>query len=83
MNEQLHSIASNYFYAVPLTMAIAALWFKFEKSRVKHGAKHVIMDNSFFMRNIGFVGALAFLLILLNKPLPGLEESLIVTPADF
>jgi hypothetical protein len=83
MNEQLHSIASNYLYAVPLAMLISALWFTFEKSKVKHNAKHVIMDNSFFMRNIVFIGVLSFILIFLNKPLPGLEESIIVSPADF
>jgi hypothetical protein len=83
MSEQLHSFASNYLYAVPAVMVIAWFWFVFEKSRIRHTAKNTILNNAFLIRNVVFIGAIAFLLILLNKPLPGLEESIIVSPADF
>lgn len=83
MNEQVHAIATNYLYMVPIAMAVTALWLKLQKSRVKNPAKNVILDNGFFLRNVLFVGTLVFLIMYLGKPLPGFEESIIVRPADF
>lgn len=85
MNEQLHSLASNYLFAIPIVLLLTYVWLRFEKSRAAKSSKSAksYFDNAFIMRHALFVAALAFLLIMLNKPLPGLEESIIVSPADF
>ena len=85
MNEQLHSFASNYIIAIPVVLLATFIWLHFEKKRAAKSSKSAksYFDSSYVTRNMMFVAVLAFLLILLNKPLPGLEESIIVTPADF
>ena len=83
MNEQLHHFAGNYILVIPVALILTAIWFKIEKNRCKHSSKNAILNNTFLYRLLGFVGLLTFALVYLNKPLPGLEESIIVRPADF
>jgi len=83
MNEQMHDFATNYVVAIPIAMVLTGLWLMFQKSKIKNSAKNQIMNNSFVMRNVFFVGILVFLIMYLGRPLPGLEESIIVRPADF
>lgn len=83
MNEQVHALATNYLYAVPAVMVLTYVWLWLQKNRIKHTAKHIIFDGKYMLRNVLFFGAVAFLLLYLGKPLPGLEESIIVSPAPF
>ena len=83
MNEQVHNFASNYLYVIPFAVAMTFIWYKIEKNKCKSTAKHTILNNSFLTRLLGFVAILTFALVYANKPLPGLEESIIVSPADF
>ena len=83
MNEQLHTFATSYFYAVPTAIALMALFLYFQKSKIKNVSKNTILSTGFILRNAIFVGVLTFALIYFGKPLPGLEESIIVKPADF
>lgn len=83
MNEQLHNFASNYVYIIPFVALLTFLWFKMEKSKTKNTAKYAILNNGFLSRLLAFVTIITFTLVYLNKPLPGLEESIIVSPADF
>ncbi len=81
MQDQLHSFATNYMYAVPAVMVLTAAWLHFQKTRMK--AHKTLIDTKFMTRNALFAGVLAFLLIYLGRPLPSLEESINVLPADF
>ena len=81
MQDQLHAFASSYIYAVPATMLLTAIWFHFQKSRMK--THKSLIDNKFITKNSVFVGCLAFVLLYLGRPLPLLEESINVSPADF
>ena len=83
MNEQIHAIATNFLYAVPITMLITGIFLQVQKTKLKNPAKNTILNNSFIFRNSLFVGLLTFVILYLGKPLPGLEESIIVSPADF
>jgi hypothetical protein len=83
MNEQVHTFATSYLYAVPAVMLLTYLWLWWQKSQVRHTAKHIIFDNKFFLRNTVFFGAITMLLLYLGRPLPGLEESIIVSQAPF
>lgn len=64
-------------------MIVTAIFLYFQKSKIKNSAKNNIITNSFILRNVAFVGIVAFALIYFGKPLPSLEESIIVKPADF
>lgn len=83
MNEQIHGFATNYFYAVPAVMALTYIWLWWQKGQAKHSAKHILFDNKYMIRNVIFFGAVAALLMYLGRPLPGLEESIIVSQAPF
>ena len=83
MSEQLHNFASNYLFVIPAALVLTAIWFKMEKSKTKSPYKNTILNNAFLYRLLGFVAVLTFALVYANKPLPGLEESIIVSPADF
>ena len=82
-SEKIHSVATNIAFIVPITMAITAGWLIFQKSKIQHSAKNIVMNNSYLMRNVAFVGVVTLLLVYFNKPLPSLEESINVRPADF
>lgn len=81
MQEQLHAFATSYIYAVPAAMLLTAAWLQFQKSRMK--AHKTLIDSKFITRNTVFAGVVAFLLLYFGRPLPLLEESINVSPADF
>jgi len=81
MQDQLHGFATNYIYAVPAAMALTALWLHFQKTRMK--THKTLIDTKFITRNSIFAGLVAFMLVYLGKPLPLLEESINVSPANF
>lgn len=83
MNEQLHSLASNYAYVIPAALVLTFLFYKFEQSKHRHPSKNVILNQGLLYRLLGFVAILSFALVYLNKPLPSLEETINVAPADF
>jgi uncharacterized membrane protein len=80
MNENIHYIASNYIYIVPFSILLTMAFLQWQK---QVGKKNQIVDSTFIIRNALFVGLLVFVIVYLNKPLPSLEESLFVSPADF
>jgi hypothetical protein len=81
--EDLHSYATNPVLMVPLVIGITFLFLHFQKMKLKNPGKNAILDQSFMIRNALFVGAIAGALVYFGRPLPGLEESIIVSPADF
>lgn len=81
MQDQLHAFATNYMYAVPATVVLTAAWLHLQKTRMK--VHKNLIDNKFITRNAIFAGIIAFLLLYFGRPLPLLEESINVLPADF
>lgn len=79
MNEQIHNIASNVLYMVPIAVLLMAGWLKFQKSKMRVR----MVDNQFIWKNSLFVGLLVFAVMFLGKPMTGVEENIIVGPADF
>jgi type IV secretory pathway TrbL component len=82
MNEQLHYFSTNYHLAVPATVFLTMGFLYWQKRTIKNKNTDII-DSTFILRNSLFVGVVALFLIYFNKPLPSLEESLLVTPAEF
>ena len=83
MNEQLHNFASNYVYVIPLVLVLTFAYFKFEQSNHRHPSKNAVLNQGCLYRLLGFIAILTFALVYLNKPLPSLEETINVAPADF
>ena len=83
MSEQLQSLASNYFYVIPFALLLTFVWHKIEKTKNKHPSKNSVLNQNHLYRLMGFIAVLTFTIVYANKPLPKLEESIIVSPADF
>lgn len=83
MIDQLNTFATNYAYAVPSAILLTVFWLYFQKQRVRTASKMISIDTPFIVRNSVFVGLLVFAVVYFGKPLPALEESMYVSPADF
>ena len=83
MFEQLHGFATNWIYMVPFMMLCVAAWLKFEKSQKSNPSKSSVLNNQFILRNSLLAGFITFLIMYFGRPLPSLDESIIVSPADF
>lgn len=82
MNDKIQAIASNYLYVIPIVMLLFAVVFRAQKVKGKNG-KTPSVDNAFILRNSVFAGVVAAFLLYFNKPLPGLEDTIDVRPANF
>ena len=80
MNQALlHRMATEYMFAIPLAMSLAAAFFFLQKSKDK-SAK---ITNDFIIKNSIFVGILVALFVYFGKPIPLIEEAMHVGPAEF
>ncbi len=78
--DQLRIVTGNYFFMVPVTVLIVYLVLRAQK---QSNGKNVVLDDSALWKNSVFVGLLMGVVLYLNKPLPGLEDSINVRPANF
>jgi len=74
-----HRMATEYMYAIPLAMVIAAGYFWFQKTK----DKTVKMNNDHILKNAIFVGILVGMFVYFGKPIPLIEEAMHVGPAEF
>jgi hypothetical protein len=83
MDEQLNKFASNYLIIIPIALILTFVFYNFERTRHNHPSKNAVFNQGFLYRLLTFVAILTFGLVYANKPLPGLEETINVAPADF
>jgi hypothetical protein len=79
MNDQIHTFVTNPAIAACIVGVLLAGWFKYQHKK----SKVVALDNTFIMRNVLFVSVLVAGIVYFGQPLPPLEESMFVAPADF